>query len=83
MLHIFHGFSLSYLPSFLTPPWLQSYQLLHWLQTTASGASGGGQVLPTPAQKLSWLSLDSSHSGESLRESATWTAQLSFTTLLK
>lgn len=46
MLHIFHGFSLSFLPSFLTPPWLHSYLLLHWLQTTASGALWGGPFLP-------------------------------------
>ena len=70
MLHIFHGFSPSFLPSFLTPPWLQSYLLLHWLRTTASGAPWGGQFLPrnrsphlppTPLKKalrvvLGWLS---------------------------
>lgn len=51
MLHIFHGFSPSFLPSFLAPPWLHSYLLLHWLQTTTSRASSGGpgpvaEVLP-------------------------------------
>lgn len=42
MLHIFHGFSPSFLPSFLPPPWLHCYLLLHWLQTTASRALRGG-----------------------------------------
>lgn len=43
MLHIFHGFSPSFLPSFLPTPWLHCYLLLHWLQTMACRALWGGR----------------------------------------
>lgn len=41
----FHAphFSWFLLPSFLAPPWLHSYLLLHWLQTTSSRALRGGR----------------------------------------